>query len=395
MNPSRAAAVCPGIASPAQEPRRPFAGLDRLQVLRFPLIVGVVFFHNHPAGIELADGSRLGHELWDSASLLVRDLLSHALGGVRVPLFFLIAGYLFALGLKAEGRNGLLAHRLGRRMRSIGVPLALWNLGWLALLVVLRQIEPISMMFSGKTRWSVDVDGLGPLGVLDAVLGLTGLPLVYPLWFLRDLLVMSLLSVPLLLVAPVARWIVAAAALAAWCLVPWAQGFPTPEAVAFHTLGVVLALQGRDLVVSPAWGRAAVALFLLLLALRLAIPAGAEAVPAALSPLYGLSGMLAVLYASKWIVAAPKLRAWLIGLAPASFFVLLAHEPLLTAMRKLAYLALQPDSASDVLGLYLALPLLAITLLVGLHRWGSRRWPRTMALLTGGRLRQAGASTRA
>ena len=78
-------------------------------------------------------------------------------------------------------------------------------------------------------------------------------------------------------------------------------------------------------------------------------------------------------------------RRLLLALSPASFFVYAAHEPLLMLSRKMAYKLLAPDSDWVALGLYFAVPVTVIWVLLALRRGLMRTVPAFLRVITGGR----------
>jgi peptidoglycan/LPS O-acetylase OafA/YrhL len=68
----------------------------RISLLRFPLIVGVVFIHNYEATVGFTNGTMaIGLSQNNFVSEFIRYLISHGIAGLVVPTFFLMSGYLF------------------------------------------------------------------------------------------------------------------------------------------------------------------------------------------------------------------------------------------------------------------------------------------------------------
>ena len=66
----------------------------RLKLLRFPPIIGVVYIHAYFTAITFSHGT-IGTEDLNPATDFIRVLVSQGLARIAVPLFFLMAGYLF------------------------------------------------------------------------------------------------------------------------------------------------------------------------------------------------------------------------------------------------------------------------------------------------------------
>jgi len=67
---------------------------ERLAVLRFPLIVGVVLMHSFSSVVYFSSGST-GVKESGHVSVFIRQYISEVLASVSVPLFYSISGFLF------------------------------------------------------------------------------------------------------------------------------------------------------------------------------------------------------------------------------------------------------------------------------------------------------------
>ncbi|MHC1789274.1 acyltransferase family protein [Solidesulfovibrio sp.] len=159
---------------PAREP------LDRdvskrIDVLRI-ILIGLIVLAHGARGITV----RIAGETAPGAALML-DILNGHVDFVAVPLFFTISGFLFLrkfeLSLAAYGEM------LRKKFLSVLVPYILFNAGLVAWFYLFGSIE---MMGS----WNYV---LGE-GLFTKTFGIGTTPINYPLWFLRDLLVVFLVS---------------------------------------------------------------------------------------------------------------------------------------------------------------------------------------------------------
>lgn len=134
---------------------------------------------------------------------LFRASISHVLAHVAVPLFFFISGYLFFKGLRAWNWSQY-AGKLRRRVKTLLVPYLIWNTMAIAVYLLI-DLRPASLSavwdFLGengylKMYWSSSVWNGARLNWFGLSAYMTG-PFLVPLWFLRDLMVVMVLS-PLL-----------------------------------------------------------------------------------------------------------------------------------------------------------------------------------------------------
>lgn len=360
-----------------------FAGLiRRLQVIRFPLVVSVIFHHQGMGTVHLADGVKVSAGPLGLWAETIQGFLSYGLGGIRMPTFFLISGYLFFLGF---GRSrDWLAKKLLSRTRSVLVPLLVWNLIVLLLLLIAQNLTVTSVFFSGKSPWSNSIRDFGLLDFLNALIGVKGDPILYPLWFLRDLFLMCLLA-PLYFVLP--RLIQLSLVLVLgglWLFDAWPYGVPTVEACFFFSLGGLVALSRRDLFLLDPYLKWACAVLAVLVTAGFFVPAD-EGISTVLTHLKHLTGVVMVLSISRHLVLMPRTSAMLVALSAPSFFLFVAHEPLLTIVRKTMYMSFVPDSSGAALLIYFAAVASTVLLLLGIYYFAERFAPRTLSALTGGR----------
>jgi peptidoglycan/LPS O-acetylase OafA/YrhL len=352
---------------------------QRLELLRFPLILFVVYLHATAMEISYGDATvRLG------SSATIEALKSALSGGIQrtaVPLFFLFAGYLFFLYF--DGSAAAWRAKLRRRLGTLLLPYLFWN-GVIALLFLIGAALPSTSVFFNAER---QLSLARPLGVLDALLGVTRYPIVYPMWFLRDLMVLVLFALPLHALLVRTRWLLPCALVALW--VVNRSMFPNSavEAATFFVAGAMLAFRG----VSPfGWERRLWLfgpLWLVLFVASPMLPHGL--VGAGIYRAMITAGVLTVLCLPGHALRHPRLSAALTALAPASFFVFAAHEPLMTLVRKLLFRMLPPNPAVAI-AVYVLLPLAIVAFAAALYFLLRRAAPRLTALISGNRVSARG-----
>ena len=263
-------------------------------------------------------------------------------------------------------------------MGTLLIPYLFWNC-LIALLYIAGQSLPqTAPLFSGSAK----ILGGGVWGTLDAVLGFTHYPIAYPFWFIRDLMALAVLALPLHLVLTRTGWALPAILAPCWIASWWFLPLPAVEATTWFTIGAALALRGRSLF---GWeGRLTVfaPLYLVVLAadifLRLRYNWWWLHAPAI------ALGVATALCLPRYVLRASRLSAALVTLSAASFFVFAAQEPLMTLVRKLAYRALSPGPAVVTL-VYLLEPLVIAALLAAVYFTLRRLLPRFTATISGGR----------
>lgn len=156
---------------------------ELIKTMRFPLIVLVLFEHsvrdyNAPMQWSL-NGPNVFH--------FITEMISHFFCPIAVCWFFFFSGFLFYHNLE-ENQFGWKwsTQKWYRRVHSVLIPHLFWNL--LTVVMVLLVTWLFHLLHINITSDQMDGVRRGPLYWF-----ITG-PVDYPLWYLRDLFVMSLLA---------------------------------------------------------------------------------------------------------------------------------------------------------------------------------------------------------
>ena len=175
--------------------------------LRFPLAFLVVLWHT-PQDMVLKPLIEFDFCTIDFFQAFI-ILLGENLVQISVPAFFVISGYLFYVGLqnsseKKADKNFFLT-KYKKRIKSLLIPYLLWNL---VVVVYFLIVKIVACVYLGRD-WSTVVDFIvktipDAFWVADShetyftnLLGIVHMeftPIVVPLWFIRDLMVMVLIS---------------------------------------------------------------------------------------------------------------------------------------------------------------------------------------------------------
>ena len=159
--------------------------LAALDIVRIPCILLVIFVHISGYRMQVVDASVSDYQTY----LLIRRLFGGIFGALAVPVFFLVSGYLFFLGSSFDFT--IYRSKLKKRIRTLLVPYLIWNTS----LLLVKLLPVVFPVMSGI--WLCEFPGCISLrSILSAYWNFnsTGYPIVVPLWFLRDLIVVSLFS---------------------------------------------------------------------------------------------------------------------------------------------------------------------------------------------------------
>jgi peptidoglycan/LPS O-acetylase OafA/YrhL len=352
---------------------------SRITILRFPLIVGVVFIHNYNLTVNLAGGQKIGGYEGGYLSMFIRYFISQGIARTAVPLFFLISGYL--LFYNFDGSFAGYKDKLSRRVRTLLVPFLIWNFATL-LVYAVGEATPATRGFFSNL-WP-PVGSFTIRDYADALLGLfTKYPIAAQFWFIRDLIALVLLA-PVIYLLCRSRAVFAVllvVLLAFWMIGYWPLLWPGDNATLFFVSGAYLAIHKLNLCrLDRAWVPATIVWVCLLVADS--ISQGQARFPV-LHNLMILAGVASIWSLTKFAAESRGASRALVFLSSASFFVYAAHEPCLTILRKIFWRIVSPHSDLTVLCLYFFCPVVLIAFLVLTFHFLSRKAPVFTGIITG------------
>lgn len=344
---------------------------DKLTVLYTLLIIMVV--HIHSTYLEME-----GKPVATFLVAVTRD----GIAGVANTLFFAISGFLFARNV-LDTRD--VFGKMKKRGRSLVVPYLLWNLIFVGTFIVLENLPGVRGFING----SGTLERFASQPVWDSVKELFGGPAAFQLWFLRDLIVMILLTPVLWWIAKKSWQVAAVAALLSSIIYPW---------LIAYWGGIIVGTRRWDVEHYPLkwWG----------VALCAALFAGVGIITSLYEsdilfkshPLWrifrglvGIAGIYAAWGIYDLLVKGKTLSdkgiwKYICGY---SFFIYCFHEPSLNIFKKLALKLFGTSEATLIIFYYLN-PLLMVAFAILVAKCLQRLLPGVYGLLTGGRSRRPG-----
>jgi len=297
------------------------------------------------------------------AALLVRGF--HFLGDGVPPLFFLLSGYLGAS--KINDRTIRMGRYAAGKLRTLAVPFLFWNALLLSLVFLARALGIEALTRSGGAYFDVKST---LSSVASAWLGIGRAPIVYQFWFLRDLIVVSILGI-------VVCRALARIPLLLLLLLLLAIPVPMARSMGCFLLGYSIKPHGRVLQ-SLAW-QLLLGYCLAWILLGWGISMEWIAVPTLLQHI----GSAAFLFCLAALFCRCALGRRLAVLGSASFFVYAAHEPTQTLLAKIWLMRGWPWFGSVFYFLFIPSVVFASCILVyhGLRRSA----PGLLPYVTGGR----------
>lgn len=286
---------------------------ELIKTMRFPLIVLVLYEHsvrtyNAPIMRSL-DSANVFHFL--------TEMFSHFFCAIAVAWFFFFSGYLFYHNLE-DGQYGLqwAKRKWGRRIHSVLIPHFFWNLLNVGMVLLATWLfNKLGIAINSDQMVGVEK---GPLFWF-----FTG-PIDYPLWYLRDLIILSLLAP--LFYYPVKKWPwITLTAILLFYLASFKMDFY--PSISFFGMGVWMGIRKVNIVDfcrKLKFPAGAVACFLLPLAAS--FHGGDFGYDRFFRLLFIPSGMITFLNICDHLYEFPGYRKLMLKLTETVFFIYAAHE---------------------------------------------------------------------
>lgn len=339
---------------------------QRLDVLRFPLIVGVVFAH---AYIKSDADIILG---------FFYNFISHGLVRITVPIFFLLSGYLFFINIDSAKATYL--KKIKTRIKTLFIPFLFWNLITLAIFAFAQSMASTKIFFSGANSSIASYD---LLDYLNAIFGFDRMPIAMHFWFIRDLIILILLSPVIYFANTRIPMLFLSFLLICWLINYWPIYIPSGEGTLYFSFGAFWGQSKYSLFALDKYGKLFGLVYLIILTVTAAYFESSFTVY-----LHKIGIILGIVYAffiTKYTISITTFKDTLLELGERSFFIYAAHEPLQLVVRKLVYSALCPEAWGAILVLYFAIPIGVIMTLIFTYEGLKKVMPNVLLLITGGR----------
>ncbi|MBS1506613.1 MAG: acyltransferase [Bacteroidetes bacterium] len=322
----------------------------------------------------------------------IEYFLANGLFRFRIPMLFIISGYLYALHDTKPNKE-----RIGKRLRTLLVPYALWSAFGLLLTYVL-ELFPYTQHLVASSH-VVQIDDARMLvhdyHWYEVLARWVFFPVSYQLWFIRVLLIYNLAY-------PAIRWCVthrtAQKIFFGVAFLLWLSTFGLilieGEGLLFFSLGVWMQKTNFNIASPQSWlnpvGWGVV--FLLCAAGKTVLaftgqPLLGNAVFPVITVLHKItvaSGLIACWYGLDKLVSYGMSRAWFVSLSAFSFIIYAAHAPLVAFLIDGMFAWLHFAEGYRLMA-FVFLPLCILVLLISLGATLRKLTPKVYGVLTGGR----------
>ena len=347
---------------------------QQIDILRFPLIVSIIFIHM---------GSNYSQIITSETSspFIFRYfifLFSTLIGGVAVPLFFVISSFLLFRNYTFSW--SCYKQKMKARLKTLLIPYLVWNLAFLLFKLAI-QLTPFFLSAIGGSSerlWNYDL-----LDYANAFVGWQGFPIAYQFWFIRDLILMVTISPVFWILTKKFHWGLIVFFMVIWFVDPPRLFNIHNETYLFIALGCLVAQSSFSLVIAKKWQYSLILSYAIWVAVATALEILNVAPPLTLKVSIIL-GVLTIWYSSSFLLNW-KYSNVLFYLSSYAFFVYAGHEPLLGILYKAFSKVLYVNSYIVAFTLYWTLPVLCLLLLCFTKKYLEQLVPSFYKLIVGGR----------
>jgi Acyltransferase family len=341
----------------------------RIKLLRLPIIIGIVTIHSSIKSVGYTDK-------------FFQIFIAGVWGGSCVAFLFIISGFLFFRNFNLSLSSYI--EKLKSRFWTLLVPYLFWNLALLAMVLILSNIPITSSIVQGGYKAYITDYKLA--NFIDCLTGSkSGYPIALPLWYIRDLIVMVILSPVFLLVARKIPYIGLAVFAAPW-LVHLQLGFIGIQwlgPVSFY-LGCLIAVQNFDLTWIDRRKALIIGLYLAMtFVLTIMEISEIETFQHLLQCCTRVVGTMAIWSASDLV--AGTLQKVCLNLSGLAFFVYASHEPTARFLKKIFEKFSETSNSVTVMVCYLLMITTTTLITLAVGSMLQKYTPKFFQVITGAR----------
>lgn len=324
-----------------------------------------------------------------TASAFTEYWLANGIFRFRIPMLFIISGYLFAISDHKPYKQ-----RAGKRVRTLLYPYLIWSAVGL-LLTFLLELFPYSRNVVAETHM-MQLDEtrnlLHQYQWYEVLARWIFFPVSYQLWFIRVLLIYNL-AYPLLrrcVIHRIAKWIFFSIAVLLWLAT---AGFVLieGEGLLFFSLGIWMQKTNFNIDTPNKWLQPKIWFMVFMLLslcktwLAFQVPfSGIEPVLLLLHKLVVLSGLICAWYGCNALVKYFMNKKWFAWLTAFSFMIYVLHAPLVVYATKAIFMQFSNYNYYRIIT-FIVLPLCLIAGAVIFGALLRRSLPKLYSFVTGGR----------
>ena len=372
---------------------------ESINMLRFPLAILVVFVHGFGADIDVSElhaSGLTGLAVYD----YIRLFFSVVIARSAVPIFFIVSGYL--LFLKVEDyNNAVYVSKLRKRLHSLVIP----YISWIALFLLWTLMFKVGGVLFHAKSWTGILEYFQENGYLHMLwdcsvweerttwLGIkthNSGPILLPFWYMRDLIIMVVISPVIYWLIKKTKIIFIISLLAIYVFdirVSWMSGTFTCASL-FFSLGAYFAINKQDFTdVLWKWKKiiCPVAVALIVCQTYTGSAMGDET-SKLIHPWLVIFQSFALILLASALCKYPKLYAINKKLARTSFFIYALHFFILGYVNIILNKMIPLDNSCSVAILnYIAAPIVCAVICIGVYLGMQKFLPCTLDVIIGER----------
>lgn len=296
---------------------------NKIKALSFFLIILVVFIHAYVFNKSPLEQLKETYKI----SWAVQLFFSYGIGRTAVPLFFLISSYLLFIGFP-----GNYFVKVKKRVKTLLIPYLITSAGIAVLYYCLQLLPQLRSFFGSGVIVNLPFHKLLDIVFLN--------PIPYQLWFLKDLMILVLLSPFFYYLSKWLKVFVLILPFISW-LFEWKLYILRNDSVLFFTVGAYLVANNFTLPDSPKFLKKlafVICLIWFILILMWAFLSIRNIMPSINLIFYKiniLTGLLAIWVTYDRLLEQKDISdSQFLKLGTFSFFVYLVHEPVLTLIKQ-------------------------------------------------------------
>lgn len=359
-----------------------------ISFLRFPLIIGVILIHADLSTITIAGNkcyiNNIDYPIYTQISYFFSQIISR----VAVPLFFFISGFLFFYKTQIFNSN-IYLQKIKKRIHTIVIPYLIWNLLVILYHLCAQLIVPELLSTKNKPICDFSIsDWVFAFWNTYPIYHDSNLPINFPLWFIRDLIIVIIFS-PLLYLAiqKLSKTIVIALGLFwfsnIWFKIP---GFSV-DAFFFFTFGAYFSIKKKNFInLMKPLSKLCTILYLIIIVIEL-LNNQFSFIKDYIEYIHKLGillGIISVITISAHFISKGKWKTNSF-LAKSTFFLYAYHSIPLGIIIKLSLMYIKPYTEFSLLIIYFGSTIIITIIGLMIYHLIKTYFPRFTAFITGGR----------
>lgn len=345
---------------------------NKISAVSLILMIMVIYLHSY----NIHTIKKFDDPIYNLSNFL-QNLLSQGVFRIAVPMFFIISGFLFFRNYKDISDY---ISKIKNRIKSILIPFIFWNL----IVILIYYIFQLFLLKSFSFN-SILIKDLGFWGILNSIFVN---PYNYPLWFLRDLMFVILLS-PIIhiFILKIPKKFISLLLLLWFIDIGGGANFYffKSEVILFFSIGCYLSIYNINIT-----NRINFKSFIYLLIFYIVLinfktylfvigEGNTTTESLILHKISILIGIYIFWYSSdyKWLDKFHLLKF--------TFLLYVFHEPLLSFSKKIGFIILGNNSISSLI-LYFITPIFVIIILYLLGSFFKKYFPKLIYFMSGGRI---------